>query len=102
MSDGSTVVEIETIGAEVHIRVLGQFTFNLRQDFRTVFAYLPEQRYVLDLSQTEFLDSSAVGLMLMLRDHATENGKGVVIKNASKKLLDILGMVGFDKYFEFI
>ena len=102
MSDTTASVKVETQGHEVHIKVFGQFTLKLRQQFRKAFASMPEQRYVLDLSQTSFLDSSAVGLILMLRDHAAENKKNVVIKGAQENLIEILTMVGFDKYFKFI
>lgn len=46
----------------------------------------------VDLSATEYLDSSAIGMLLILRDRALESGKQTRITGSSGKVLEVLTM----------
>ena len=60
-------------GSTVTISIEGKFDFQLYDDFRksyvdTVGAGV---QYIVDLSAADYLDSSALGMLLLLREHAT-------------------------------
>jgi anti-anti-sigma regulatory factor len=78
----------------VTISVSGVFDFQLHDDFR--MAYLdtngPGAKYVVDFSKTDGIGSSALGMLLLLGDHAGGSTSDITISHASgivKKALDV-------------
>lgn len=77
------------------IRLEGRFDFNSHRDFReAVDAALasPASVVAVDLAGVEYLDSSALGMLLMLRDRAKSAAREVTLtgcRNAVKQILDI-------------
>ena len=86
---------------EVVIRVAGRFDFSCHQDFIRGYKAYPKgsKNYVVDLAQTEYMDSSAMGMLLQLREHSNKNGN-VSLLNGSESVRDILRIANFDKLFE--
>jgi ABC-type transporter Mla MlaB component len=54
----------------VTITISGRFDFDLHQEFRQAFEHAEDEEasYVIDLAQAEYMDSSALGMLLLLRD----------------------------------
>ena len=77
------------------IQLQGRFDFNAHRDFReAVDAALasPASAITVDLAGVEYLDSSALGMLLMLRDRAKGAAREVKLtgcRNAVKQILDI-------------
>lgn len=86
-------------GAEIRIRISDRFDFNLHRDFRSAYERHGGSgaRYVLDLSDTSYLDSSALGMLLQLREHAGGSKDAVNIVNASPGIREILQIANFDR-----
>jgi len=89
---------------EVVILITGRFDFNLHRDFR--YAYedackrLANPAFIIDLGGTEYMDSSALGMMLLLREHIGGD-KGVVsIINARPEVKKILEIASFGRLFK--
>ena len=59
-------------GKKVQISVGGNFDFQLYDEFRASYADTNGEgiQYIVDLSGTCHLDSSALGMLLLLREHA--------------------------------
>ena len=57
-------------GQELTIYVEGRFDFGAHQEFRDAYERIDSspRRYVVDLKNTTYLDSSALGMLLLLRD----------------------------------
>lgn len=55
--------------------------------------------YVIDLGQVTSMDSSALGMLLLLREHAGEDRAEIRIVNADIELRNTLRVAGFDKLF---
>jgi len=89
---------------EVTISVLGRFDFSVHKEFRATYASLDAQawKYILDLSQTEYMDSSALGMILLLRDHVGGVKERVVVRNARSEVDKILRIANFDKLLELV
>ena len=85
---------------EVVIKVSGRFDFSCHQDFIKGYkAYPPGSKsYVVDLSQADFMDSSAMGMLLQLREYGDKQA-GVSLINGSESVKDILRIANFDKLF---
>ena len=86
---------------EVVIRVAGRFDFSCHQDFIRGYKTFPKgsKSYVVDLSQTEYMDSSAMGMLLQLREHSNKD-RNVTLVNGSESVKDILRIANFDKLFK--
>ncbi len=99
MSISSSVSEN---GKTVTISVSGKFDFQLYDEFRS--SYVDTQgagiQYMVDLSGTDYLDSSALGMLLLLREHAGGEGSKIDIVNASPDVKKILDVANFGKLFE--
>ncbi|MCP3671407.1 MAG: STAS domain-containing protein [Gammaproteobacteria bacterium] len=94
------VIESED-GSEVTIQVSGRFDFSCYQQFVDGYQdYLKgEKRFVVDLNETEYMDSSAMGMLLRLRDHSARDGGDVALINANESVLEILKIANFNRLF---
>ena len=59
----------------------------------------PSRSYVIDLGEVESMDSSALGMLLLLREHAGADRAEIRIVNAGTELRSTLRVAGFDKLF---
>lgn len=85
------------------IRVVGSLDFGMHRAFRDAYETAPPQimNYVLDLSETTRLDSSALGMLLLLRDHAGGNSERVRLRGAHDNVQKTLSAMNFDQLFIF-
>lgn len=85
----------------VTISISGRFDFKSHQDFRRAYEQMGSQgvKYVIDLSRAEYMDSSALGMLLMLREYAGGEKAEVEIANASGEIKSILNISNFGKLF---
>ena len=88
-------------GKKVHISVGGKFDFQLYDEFRASYAdtHGEDARYVVDLSGTDYLDSSALGMLLLLCEHAGGDSASIEIKRTSPEVKKILDVANFEKLF---
>ncbi|MFZ9038511.1 MAG: STAS domain-containing protein [Gammaproteobacteria bacterium] len=89
-------------GNKVTISVAGKFDFQLYDEFRASYADTAGNgiEYVIDLSDTDYLDSSALGMLLLLREHAGGEASNIEITQASPEVRKILGVANFGKLFK--
>ena len=89
-------------GNTVTISVAGKFDFQLYDEFRASYADTAGSgvEYRVDLSNTEYLDSSALGMLLLLREHAGGESSNIAITNASPEVRKILDVANFGKLFK--
>ncbi len=90
----------ESSNGQVVIKVSGRFDFSCHQEFIAGYKAYPkgEARFVVDLSGTEYMDSSAMGMLLQLRDHGDKTA-GVSLINGRQGVMEILRIANFDKLF---
>lgn len=86
---------------ELIINVEGRFDFSAHQDFRSAYEDLdtPPERYAVDMSNTTYLDSSALGMLLLLRDHAGGDSASIRITNCNDDVRKILVISNFGRLF---
>lgn len=82
------------------LAIKGRFDYSSQKEFRECFAEYPKgAKFVVDLSQVSYIDSSALGMLLLLRDHAGANGKQIILKGASEFVANALRMARFERLF---
>ncbi|BFT64932.1 STAS domain-containing protein [Pseudomonas moorei] len=99
----SVVKEISADGKKLTISVKGRFDFAKHQEFRESYertdGAMPRS-VVVDLKEATYLDSSALGMLLLLRDHAGGDHSDVRLVNSSSDVKKILAISNFDKLFD--
>lgn len=94
-------VESISQDGKLTIRVKGRFDFGKHQEFRSAYERLGKPDLVIvDLKDTTYLDSSALGMLLMLRDHAGGDDAYVQVINTNPDVRKILAISNFDKLFD--
>lgn len=91
-----------TDAAGLHVSLRGRFTFADHQSFRDLIATFQGYRgktVVLDMAGLEFIDSAAMGMLLLARETAVSNGINTVIRNASGKVRSLMQVARFDQLF---
>ncbi|MCB1722380.1 MAG: STAS domain-containing protein [Chromatiaceae bacterium] len=88
-------------GRKVTIHVAGRFDFASHQDFMRAYKQHArgEKVYVVDLKNTDYMDSSAMGMLLQLRDYAAK-GHPMELVNSNDGVREILRIANFDKIFK--
>ncbi|NQD58450.1 STAS domain-containing protein, partial [Pseudomonas sp. CM25] len=62
--------DISPDGKKLTIKIKGRFDFGKHQEFRKAYERISKpDSVVVDLSDATYIDSSALGMLLMLRDH---------------------------------
>ncbi|SDK28225.1 STAS domain-containing protein [Microbulbifer yueqingensis] len=94
-------------GDALTIRIDGNFDFNLHREFQRAYqdCQPAPKTYSVDLSETRHLDSAALGMLLLLREHslAGREDRGerhlVELVNANDSVAKVLSVSNFDQIF---
>ena len=94
-------VAVSEDGKSVNLRVDGRFDFSVHNEFRKAYKdlALTNVTYIVDLSKTDYMDSSALGMLLLLKEYAETDASRVKITNANDDIREILFIASFDKLF---
>ncbi len=86
---------------KVTINIKGRFDFSIHQDFRNAYENVDPKpdSFEVDLRATSYLDSSALGMLLLLRDYAGGDQSNVNIANANAEVSKILTISNFEQLF---
>lgn len=95
-------------GKELIIKIKGRFDFSQHQSFRGAYEAADDavsgetkvERFVVDLQEANYIDSSALGMLLLLRDHAGGERGEVKLINCSNDVRKILAISNFEKLFQ--
>ena len=89
-------------GKQIDIAVAGRFDFRMHDEFRKAYEVDVERggSFVVDLGRTEYIDSSALGMLLMLHDRAKQSGAAVSVRNCGESVRRVLEIARLDKVME--
>lgn len=84
------------------IKMDDKFDFGKVQDFRQAYTDLPDSVKLveIDLGETEYMDSSALGMLLNMQKTLKESVNKFTITNCRAQVLKILTISRFDKKFD--
>ena len=92
-----------TISEKAVISVSGRFDFSAHREFRNACGAALRSNDVseieVDFGNVEYLDSSALGMLLMLKEQATAARKGVALSNCRGTVKRVLDIANFAKLF---
>lgn len=97
----SITTSVSDDGKVVTIHVSGRFDFATHQEFLRAYKEHPrgERSFVVDLKNAEYMDSSAMGMLLQLRDYGAKD-RPMELVNSNDGVREILRIANFDKLFK--
>lgn len=98
----SISADLSKDGNTLTITVSGRFDFSSLQLFRSAYEKIDAKpsSYVVDLKESEYLDSSALGMLLALREHAGGDNADISIINCNPDVKKILVITKLDELFK--
>jgi len=96
----SVICERSENGEEITVSVEGRFDYRLYESFKASYSEVGDlgRQVNVDLSSTDYMDSSALGMLLMLREHVGRAAK-ILLKNPTPDVMRVLTIANFDKLF---
>jgi anti-anti-sigma factor len=97
----SITTSVPDSGNPVTIKVSGRFDFSSHKAFVAAYKEYTkgEKDFIVDLSSAEYLDSSAMGMLLQLREFSTKKPNSVILSNSNAAIKEILRIANFGKLF---
>ncbi|MEZ1315740.1 STAS domain-containing protein [Pseudomonas fluorescens] len=100
----SVVTEVSPDGQKLTISIKGRFDFAKHQAFRESYEYLQPKPdfFEVNLKDATYLDSSALGMLLLLRDHAGGENADIRLTHANADVRKILAISNFEHIFDVV
>lgn len=97
-------VQISLVGNRAVLSVSGRFVFAIHGEFRKCAQEVLDQPQIehieINLQDAEYLDSAALGMLLLLRERAMKARKQPIrITGSSGRVRGVLDMCNFDQMF---
>ena len=95
-------IEIRDSSNDVFIRVIGRFDFDSHEDFSKALEAANNSNYskfTVDLGAVDDLDSSALGMLLLLRESAGGEKSDISIVNCRPEIKEIQKIANFQQMF---
>lgn len=97
---------IESVDEKTYqVKLLGKFTFFDHSDFKHILEHIKEARYDtvnIDFSEVSFIDSAALGLLLLLRDETEKINTKVTLYRPQGQVKKMLDVSRFEEIFSII
>lgn len=84
------------------ISIAGNFGFDTHKEFRATYADLPPsttRKFIIDLSGVSYMDSAALGMLLVLRERSGGESSNIKLKGATDSVQKILDISRFEQLF---
>ncbi|MFN0316279.1 MAG: STAS domain-containing protein [Burkholderiales bacterium] len=96
--------DVQQANGTMRIKLNGRFDFSAHRAFRDAYSSGIDAKEVreidIDLGHVDYLDSSALGMLLMLREKAQAASKGIKLTNCKGSVKQVLDIANFSKLFE--
>lgn len=82
----------------------GQFTFSDNAEFRTILDKIGDmaiKHLVFDMAKVDFVDSAALGMLLLAHDEAKKYNKSLLLAGVQGQVKRVFDMALFDKIFSY-
>jgi HptB-dependent secretion and biofilm anti anti-sigma factor len=93
------MLQVDDHDDTVTIRISGRFDYRMIKDFQPLLSRSP-QTWVVDLSSVDYVDSSALGMLLLLRERVQGEAQRVHLRGVHGQPRDVLVMAKFDRMFK--
>lgn len=87
-------------GKTLKISVSGTLGNDIHREFRNAYEKADATSYIVDLGHANNIDSSGLGMLLLLRDYAGGENSDVTLINCSQTILEIFNVTCFYRLFK--
>ena len=93
-----------TSGSIVTLILPDSFDYNYHKQFREAYKATDgkNSQYIIDMSNTTYIDSSGLGNLLLLRNHAGDNHSDITIKGAKNEVKKSLFGSNYERLFKIL
>lgn len=96
----NTQITITEDDGRVILQIEGVFDFGCRSEFHKACQNRPNgTRYTIDLRKTQRLDSSALGMLMILRDDSGGSASDILLLNPNHEIRKLLDVARFGEFF---
>lgn len=82
------------------IYVKGNLDFKVRKEFRAAYEATDDiQRYIINFRDSEYLDTSALGMLLLMKDHVAKKNLSIELTQCSPYIKNVLTVTNFHNLF---
>lgn len=96
-------ISVQIRDGAARILMTGRFDFQVHREFKDAYSALLVNAGVheieVEMSRVDYLDSSALGMLILLNERAKEAKKTIVLLNASNVVAQVLEVANFSKIF---
>jgi len=87
------------------ISMSGRFDFKVHRDFKEAYIHLLDNASIseieIDMGKVDYMDSSALGMLMLLKERAAALKKTVSLLNTTGAVSQLLEVANFSKVFNF-
>lgn len=85
------------------IKINGRFDFSCHSAFREAYSgSTTGTEFIVDMAEASYMDSAALGMLLLLREHVQQQGGKVTITNCRGQTYDVLQIANFHRLFKIV
>ena len=90
-------------GQELILTLIGDFDVHLYDEFNRAYSPYIDQvtHYKIDFASVNYIDSAAIGLLLLLRQKAQSHDAEITLVNISPNLSDVFNIKQISELFNF-
>lgn len=96
-------ISVQIRDSVARISMMGRFDFQVHREFKDAYTPLVENAAVreieVEMSKVDYLDSSALGMLMLLNERAKGANKSVSLLNTSGVVSQVLEVANFSKIF---
>lgn len=96
-------ISVQIHDSVARISMSGRFDFQVHRDFKEAYAPLIDNTAVheieVEMSKVDYLDSSALGMLMLLNERAKSLNKTVSLLNTSGVVSQVLEVANFSRIF---
>lgn len=89
----------------IEIKLKGNFTFADNKSFLAIIENTISKKYktlIFDLAEVDFVDSAALGVLLLARDKCTHRGINLILQNPQGQVKQMFKISMFDALFTIV
>ena len=87
-------------GKTLKVSISGTLGNDIHKEFRNAYESSSVSSYIIDLGHASNIDSSGLGMLLLLRDYAGGENSDITIVNCSQTILEIFNVTCFYRLFK--
>lgn len=96
-------LEIRVLNDVARISMSGRFDFQIHREFKDAYTPLFDNPAVkqieIEMSKLDYLDSSALGMLMLLNERAKAANRSIVLANPSGVVEQVLEVANFSRLF---